>query len=81
MVHLGRLEPVDSTFFDPFRFEDCDACGECLTHCPIMEFSLEDARKEMAGLIAGEHTNKVLSECQSCFTCNFYCEKNAILQV
>ena len=32
---------------------------------------------EIKKLIAGEKTKKVLSECQSCFSCNFYCPENA----
>jgi len=32
---------------------------------------------EMRRLIAGERTGRVLRECQSCFSCNFYCPTNA----
>ena len=32
---------------------------------------------EIKKLIAGEKTKQVLSKCQSCFSCNFYCPENA----
>ncbi len=69
-----KLEPITSNFFSTFKFEQCDECGECLTHCPIMDLSLNQAIEGMKNLIAGNPT-KILSECQSCFTCNFYCKK------
>jgi hypothetical protein len=71
---MDRLKPVSSGFFAAFKFDECDACGECLTHCPVMELPLEKAKEEMQNLINGNPT-RVLSDCQSCFTCNFYCEK------
>jgi Fe-S oxidoreductase len=76
MVNSGRLQPVDKSFFAGFKFEDCDAGGVCLTQCPIIDMSLDSARVEMQRLLAGENTERVLSQCQSCFTCNFYCEKS-----
>lgn len=71
---MGRLKPVSSDFFGPFKFDKCDECGECLTHCPIMDLSLFKAKEGMKNLIAG-NPSQILSDCQSCFTCNFYCEK------
>lgn len=70
------LEPVTSSFFEPFRKEQCEVCGECLTHCPIMELSIDEAQEEMQNLIGGHPTNRVLQDCQSCFTCNFYCKND-----
>ena len=35
------------------------------------------AIKEINALIAGRETERVLNECQSCFSCNFYCPENA----
>jgi len=69
------LEPVGPDFFGGFRFDLCDACGECLTHCPVMDLPLEMAKNEMRSMIDGNPTDRLLSDCQSCFTCNFYCEK------
>lgn len=71
---MTRLTPVSSNFFSPFKIELCDECGECLTHCPIMDLPLDKAKEGIHALIAGNPT-KVLSDCQSCFTCNFYCKK------
>ncbi len=74
---MTTIKPIDIRFFDPFNEEVCDLCGECLVHCPIMEFSVEDSKNEMKKLIAGEGTEQVLKKCQSCFTCNFYCPTDA----
>lgn len=71
----GSLQPVTKAFFGPFKTDQCIACGECLTHCPVMDLSLVEARQEMAALKAGRPTRRVLAECQSCFTCNFYCPR------
>jgi Fe-S oxidoreductase len=69
------IEPVSRNFFDPFKFNECTMCGECLTHCPIVNLSLEKAKQEIKNLINGNHS-RLFSECQSCFTCNFYCERS-----
>lgn len=71
---MDRLKPVSSDFFAAFKFDECDGCGVCLSHCPVMELPLEKAKEGMQNLITGNPT-QVLSDCQSCFTCNFYCEK------
>jgi Fe-S oxidoreductase len=72
---MDELKAVDATFFGPFKFNECDVCGECLTYCPVMDLSLDMAKKEMQKLIQGNPTKIVLKRCQSCFTCNLYCEK------
>jgi len=72
---MGAIRPVNKKFFTPFDFEKCTKCGECFTHCPIIEFTIDHAKAEMANLIAGKRS-KLLSKCQSCFTCNFYCTKD-----
>ena len=71
---MGRLKPVTSELFGSFKYDKCDECGECLTHCPIMDMPLSRAKEGMNNLIAG-NPSQILSDCQSCFTCNFYCEK------
>lgn len=73
----NRLQPVNKHFFSDFKKEKCNSCGECLLNCPIMEFSIEEAKNEINRLLNGKNTKKVLSECQSCFTCNFYCPEKA----
>jgi Fe-S oxidoreductase len=72
-----KIEPIDISFFDPFDEEKCHLCAECLINCPIIDLSREEAIKEMKKLINGHPTKKILEDCQSCFTCNFYCPENA----
>ncbi|MFO7795187.1 MAG: (Fe-S)-binding protein [Promethearchaeia archaeon] len=71
-----KIEPIDISFFDPFNRERCNLCGECLLNCPIMDISKEESVEEMKKLINGE-SSEILENCQSCFTCNFYCPQNA----
>lgn len=71
------IEPVDIDFFGPFNEDACTECGDCLANCPIIEYSREEAILEIKKLINGEETDRLLSDCQSCFTCNFYCPHNA----
>jgi len=71
------IEPVDINFFGEFKADACTVCGECLTHCPIIHYDQESAKAEIRRLIAGKNTKKLLRDCQSCFTCNFYCEHKA----
>ncbi len=74
---MTKLEPITIEFFSEFNKEACNLCGECFQHCPIMDFSKEESIEEMKRLQAGEKTKIILTECQSCFTCNFYCPENA----
>lgn len=74
---MAKIEPIDINFFSPFNNEACTLCGECFVNCPVMDFSKDEAIEEMKRLISGEKTKKLLTECQSCFTCNFYCPTNA----
>jgi Fe-S oxidoreductase len=74
---IKKLEPIDIGFFDPFDKSSCTICGKCFSNCPIIELSIEESIQEMERLIEGKRTEKLLQECQSCFTCNFYCPENA----
>ncbi len=74
---MSRLQPVNRDFFSSFNSDKCEKCGECLTHCPIIDYSIDEAKKEMNNLIENKPTDKLLADCQSCFTCNFYCENKA----
>ncbi|MHA1510665.1 MAG: (Fe-S)-binding protein [Promethearchaeota archaeon] len=75
---MEKIKPVTKEFFGPFNPEACNTCEDiCLTHCPIMDFTIEEALSEMKNLINGTQTKRVLAECQSCFTCNFYCKTNS----
>jgi formate hydrogenlyase subunit 6/NADH:ubiquinone oxidoreductase subunit I len=71
------VEPITIDFFDEFKTDACTVCGECLTHCPIIEYDIESAKTEMRKLITGKKTKKLLRDCQSCFTCNLYCPHDA----
>ncbi len=64
-------------FFSDFREDACNLCGDCFHRCPVMGLPREQAISEMKNLIAGEKTARVLRDCQSCFSCNFYCVKKA----
>ena len=74
---MPKLEPINIEFFDSFNQDTCTLCGECFQNCPIMDLSREEAIEEMKRLQAGDSTKRILTECQSCFTCNFYCPENA----
>ncbi|MEJ2249010.1 MAG: 4Fe-4S dicluster domain-containing protein [Candidatus Lokiarchaeota archaeon] len=71
-----KINPINSQFFSKFKTKKCDLCGECLSNCPIMDFDKEKAIEEFKKLINLQES-KVLLECQSCFTCNFYCPQDA----
>jgi len=71
-----NIKPVNIEFFDPFNESACTRCGICLEKCPIMDFSKEEGNVEIEKIIKNE-PSKVLKNCQSCFTCNFYCPENA----
>ena len=74
---MNKIKPVNIEFFSSFNQEACTQCGICFNKCPIMELSIEDSVEEIRRLINGEKTKRVLNECQSCFSCNFYCPENA----
>ena len=74
---MNQLKPVTKDFFQPFRADQCETCGECLTHCPVIHYTPDQAKSEMQNLVNGRPTKKLLAQCQSCFTCNFYCKNNA----
>ncbi|MFX1390897.1 MAG: (Fe-S)-binding protein [Promethearchaeota archaeon] len=74
---MAKIEPIDITFFTAFNEQACTLCGECFHKCPVMQLPLDLAIEEMKKLIVGEETKRVLSDCQSCFSCNFYCSEDA----
>lgn len=74
---MDKIKPVQKEFFGPFNIEACKVCGECFSHCPIIDLTIEESKTEMERLIEGKNTKYILSNCQSCFTCNFYCPENA----
>jgi len=48
--------------------QDCD----CLTRCQYMDVDTETARREIAGIAAGEDSF-VLHDCVTCYACEEYC--------
>ncbi|MBD3352387.1 MAG: hypothetical protein GF364_12945 [Candidatus Lokiarchaeota archaeon] len=74
---MDEIKPVDRDFFTDFKLDKCTECGECLIHCPIIDYTLEEAKEEISNLINNRPTKKLLRDCQSCFTCNFYCPYDA----
>jgi len=63
---------VKKDFFDA---SCCRLCGTCLSHCPVLHYSQEQARA------AKDRLNRaldspVLDRCTTCFSCTFYCPNN-----
>jgi Fe-S oxidoreductase len=74
---MSKIKAIDLNFFSPFNRDACTICGECFHRCPVMELPIEESVNEMKRLLNDEPTKRVLTECQSCFSCNFYCPENA----
>ncbi|MFX0018890.1 MAG: (Fe-S)-binding protein [Promethearchaeota archaeon] len=74
---MSKIKPIKKEFFMDFNEGACTLCGECFHKCPVMLLPIDFAIDEMKKLIADEDTVRILSECQSCFSCNFYCPENA----
>lgn len=60
-----------------FHEDACNLCGECFHQCPVLLLPLDEAKKEMQRLIEGKESKYVLSKCNTCFSCNFYCPQQA----
>lgn len=74
---MTKIKPVDIEFFSPFNKGACTLCGDCFNQCPVLNLSKEESVNEIKELISSEKTNVILTKCQSCFSCNFYCPENA----
>jgi Fe-S oxidoreductase len=61
--------------FDPEKKSEttCLTCGLCLQKCPVMKMDKKEAISEIARLLKGEETERVLNECTFCFRCNHFC--------
>ena len=59
-----------------FKEDQCTVCGECLTFCPYIEISEEEAKEEFRKVIDGE-ASRVVSECVSCMGCDEICQEKA----
>lgn len=51
----------------------CASCGICLQKCPVMKMGAKESQQEVARLLNDEPTERVLSECTFCFSCNAFC--------
>ncbi|MFX0088017.1 MAG: 4Fe-4S dicluster domain-containing protein, partial [Candidatus Hodarchaeota archaeon] len=60
-----------------FREDLCNLCGECLHQCPVLQLSLEEAKKEIQRLIEKKDSKYALRKCNTCFSCNIYCPQQA----
>lgn len=60
-----------------FNDSECDRCGDCFVHCPVLKMEREEAISEVESLAAGKRGKKVLSSCCTCFSCDAYCPRNA----
>jgi len=74
---MTNIKPAGTEFFSQFNKDACTLCGDCFNKCPVMNLSKAESIEEIKRLITGEKTNNILTECQSCFSCNFYCPENA----
>lgn len=65
-----------ATRFRFFREDRCDRCGDCLAACPCLELPIEEARREIAGLI-DRGASRALDACTTCHTCDLACPTGA----
>ncbi len=61
------------SYMDCCDWSKCTECGECLTKCPVIDISESQAKSEIAHLLKGEPTERVLQQCTLCFNCNGFC--------
>ncbi len=59
-----------------FRRERCDLCGDCVFHCPYVDYGREQSIEQFRRLVEGE-TPESVSQCVTCVACNQFCEKGA----
>jgi Fe-S oxidoreductase len=64
------IEPRNKCIFNE---EACTRCGECFHKCPELQLPIEEAQKEIEGLISGKGGEQILSFCTTCLSCNLYC--------
>ncbi|MFX1411691.1 MAG: (Fe-S)-binding protein [Promethearchaeota archaeon] len=68
---------VESKRTTAFREDLCNLCGQCLHLCPVLQLPLEEAKEEFQRLIKGEESKFAIYKCNTCFSCNLYCPKQA----
>lgn len=58
------------------KWDTCEECGECLVNCRYIDFSREEAIREIRKINRGD-TADILKKCISCYACNAFCPNNA----
>ncbi len=56
--------------YDPER---CELCGTCLSQCPELHLTKDQAKEHVKRLHDGDLNSPVLKACVSCFACNQAC--------
>ncbi|MBN2152213.1 MAG: (Fe-S)-binding protein [Candidatus Lokiarchaeota archaeon] len=59
-----------------FKWDACTGCGTCLASCPVLRLPVDEAKREIRNLIDGK-ASKVLTKCNTCFSCNLHCPEHA----
>ena len=59
-----------------FDVSKCDRCGDCFVRCQYIDYTQEEAIREITALIEGRDV-KILRECITCMACNEYCSNEA----
>ena len=55
-----------------FHVDRCTACGTCLSECPYLSCTTEEAGAQIRALVAGQNA-AVLEQCITCMACNELC--------
>jgi Fe-S oxidoreductase len=58
------------------NWDACVECGECLVNCRYIEFSREEAVREIKKINRGD-TAGILEKCVSCYACDAFCPHGA----
>ena len=68
------MKPADVR--EILNWDACVACGECLVNCRYIEFTREEAIREIRKINRGE-TADILKKCISCYACDAFCPHDA----
>ncbi|HQL83893.1 MAG TPA: 4Fe-4S dicluster domain-containing protein, partial [Spirochaetota bacterium] len=65
-------------FRELLHWDSCIECGECLVNCRYMDFSRDDAIKEIRKINRGLHgESRAARDCASCYACDAFCPNGA----
>ena len=56
-----------------FIEENCERCGTCLTDCPYLHLTTEQAKEEINNMIKTRSTGEIINNCIGCSYCNTLC--------